>query len=259
MNSRYHVPALVRALEVIETLAKYGRKGVTLAALTETLGYPKNSIFRITATLSDLGYVARSADSYKFRLTKKILSYGLYSVTDENIVEQAIDVMRALRDSTGASAFLGVLNHADGMILEQAPGGHPFKLAVDPGTRFTLHSSAPGKALLAFLAEDERNKILRKIKFRKFTERTITSARAFRTELAHVRACGYAVDFAEEFEGIHCVGAPIFDYTNESVAALWISGAAVVLPAEKFKSSGAALLKAARQISERLGYLGTGT
>lgn len=255
-NERYHVPGLVRALELVEFLAGCGRKGATLTELTEALGYPKNSVFRITATLLDMGYIARSAESQKFRLTKKFLSYGLYSVTDENIVEQSMDVMRELRDATDASAFLGVLHNGGGMILEQVPGGHPFKLTVDPGALFNLHSSAPGKALLAFLTEEEREQRLKKIQFRKFTERTIIAPGEFRKELEKVRKCGYASDYAEEFEGIHCVGAPVFDYTNRPVAALWVSGASVVLPLEKFEDCGALIKKAALRISERLGYLG---
>jgi DNA-binding IclR family transcriptional regulator len=255
MNERYHVPALLRALEVIEMLAGCGRTGATLTELTETLDYPKNSIFRITTTLLDMGYISRDPDSPKFRLTKKFLSYGLQSVTDENIVEQSIDVMREVRDTTGASAFLGVLHDGAGMMLEQAPGGFPFKLSIDPGTKFRLYCGSPGKALLAFLPNDELEAYLKKIKFQKFTPRTITNLKAFRQELAQVRECGYAVDHAEEFEAVHCVGAPVFDYTNRPVAALWVSGASIVLPAEKFEECGQLVKAAGLKISKRLGYL----
>lgn len=255
-NERYHVPALVRALEVVEVLAERGQAGATLTELTAALKCPKNSIFRITTTFLDLGYVSRDRDSQKFRLTKKFLSYGLYSVTDLNIVEQSIDVMRELRDAIGASAFLGVLHNGEGMILEQAPGGFPFKLSVDSGTRFKLHCSAPGKAILAFLPEEEREQRLKGIKFQRFTARTITAMKPFRLELEHVRERGYALDLAEEFAAIHCVGAPLFDYSNHPVAALWVSGASIVLPEEQLGECGQRVKAAALRISERLGYLG---
>ena len=254
-NERYHVPALVRALEVVERLAECGRDGSSLAELTVKLGYPKNSIFRITTTLLDMGYISRSSDSSRFRLTKKFLSYGLRAVTDESIVEQSIDVMRDVRDVTGSSVFLGVLHNGGGMMLEQMPGGFPFKLTIDPGARFKLFCSAPGKSILAFLPEDELEERLKKIQFKAITSNTITTRKAFREELSKVRKQGYALDHAEEFDGIHCVGAPIFDYTNRPVAALWISGASVVLPAEKFEKLGAILREEAFRISERLGYL----
>jgi DNA-binding IclR family transcriptional regulator len=254
MNERYHVPSLTRALKVVELLAGCGRKGATLAELTEQLGYPKNSIFRINATLVDMGYLSRDPESMKFRLTKKFLSYGLFSVTDANIVEQSIDLMRELRDTTDISVFLGVMYNTHGIILEQAPGGHPFKLSVDPGTHFRLFCSAPGKAMLAFLPKEQQAEQLKKIKFEKFTPQTIPDLKALRAELATVRANGYAVDHAEEFTAIHCVGAPIFDYTNHPVASLWVSGASVVLPAEKFDAIGTTVRSFAQRISERLGF-----
>ncbi|VGO13865.1 Transcriptional regulator KdgR [Pontiella desulfatans] len=255
MNERYHVPALKRALEVVEHLAGCGRDGASLSELTDRLGYPKNSIFRITTTLLDMGYISRSAESQRFRLTKKFLSYGLRAVTDENIVEQSVDVMRDLRDATESSVFLGVLHNGGGMVLEQMPGGFPFKLTIDPGARFKLYCSAPGKAILAFLPEEEAAVRMKKIQFKQFTPNTITTRKAFREELDRVRAQGYALDHAEEFDGIHCVGAPIFDYTNHPVAAMWISGASVVIPGEKFGECGPLVKTAALRISERLGYL----
>ena len=258
MNERYHVPALKRALEVVERLAECGRDGASLAELTVTLGYPKNSIFRITTTLLDMGYISRSSESQKFRLTKKFLSYGLHAVTDESIVEQSIDVMRDVRDATNSSAFLGVLHNGGGMVLEQMPGGFPFKLTIDPGARFKLFCSAPGKAILAFLPEKEAEERIKKIQFQKFTANTITTRKAFREELAKVRELGYGLDHAEEFEGIHCIGAPVFDYTNRPVAAIWISAASVVIPAEKFEEYGTVLKQAALRISERLGYIKEG-
>ncbi|MDF7797828.1 IclR family transcriptional regulator [Pontiellaceae bacterium B1224] len=255
MNQQYHVPGLSRALEVIEYLAECGHSGATLTELTAALGYPKNSIFRITTTLLDKGYFSRDPDSQKFRMTKKFLSYGLVSVTDRNIIEQALDVMRHLRDETNTSTFIGVLHNGAGMILEQAPGGFPFKLSVDPGTRFKLHCSAPGKALLAFVSEEERELLLKKIRFTLHTPQTITAMKPFRTELKQVKDLGYALDCAEEFDGIHCIGAPIFDYTNQAVAAIWISGASFALPPESFSKNGQRVKTAALKISERLGYL----
>ena len=255
MNERYHVPALKRALEVVERLAECGRDGASLAELTVTLGYPKNSIFRITATLVDMGYLSRSDETQRFRLTKKFLSYGLHAVTDENIVEQSIDVMRDVRDATESSAFLGVLHNGGGMVLEQTPGGFPFKLTIDPGARFKLYCSAPGKSILAFLPEEEAEERMKKIQFKAFTPNTITTRKGFREELSTVREQGYALDHAEEFEGIHCIGAPVFDHTNRPVAAIWISGASVVVPEEKFDEYGEILREAAGRISERLGYL----
>lgn len=253
-NERYHAPILIRAFEVIECLTKQGREGATLTELKNALDCSKNSIFRITTTLHDLGYLARDPESQKFTLTKKFLAFGLHAISDENLIEQSMDVMHELRDSTRAAAFIGVLNEGKGVLLEQAPGGYPFKLSIEPGAQFRMHCSAPGKAMLAFMLQAEAEPILKKIQFSSFTETTITTLRAFRKELAEVKQLGYALDRAEEFEGIHCVGAPVFDHTQRVIAALWISGTSSNLPTEDLPSLGGRVKEAAARISARLGY-----
>lgn len=252
-TDRYHIPSLVRALRVVEYLADHPC-GATLTAMVTELKLPKNSVFRITTTLMSEGYLVRDEDTMQFRLTRKFLAYGLTAVSEEDLIENALDIMRNLRDETDTTAFLGTLYGAEGVMIEQAPGGHPFKLSVDLGTRFYLHSGAPGKAMLAFLSAERREKLMARMHFKRFNERTITDPDAFRKELAGIRERGYSVDRAEEFEGIHCVGAPVLDYNGDVVASLWISGAEVVLPEEKFEEYGPIVREHALQISRRLGY-----
>jgi DNA-binding IclR family transcriptional regulator len=211
-------------------------------------------VFRITTTLMDEGYLERANGTMSFRLTRKFLAYGLTAVSEEDIIENSMDVMRRLRDITDTTAFIGTIYGTKGVMLEQAPGGHPFKLSVDLGTRFLLHSGAPGKAMLAFLPEEEREKIMDQMEFQRFNERTITDRDEFRRELEGIRQRGYSVDRAEEFEGIHCVGSPIMDHTGSVVASLWISGAEVVLPVDKFDEYGPIVREHAMEISRRLGY-----
>lgn len=257
VSRRYLIPNLERGLRVMEFLSSQPT-GATLTEIVAGTRLPKNSVFRITLTFLENGYLTRNENTMKFRLTKKFLVFGLAAVSDENLIESAIGSLRKLRDETDCTAYLGALYGAEGVILEQAPGGHPFKVSVDLGTRFHLHSGAPGKAMLAFLPEEECEELMKQMKFVRFNERTITDREAFRVELAGTRKCGYAVDRAEEFAGIHCVGAPVFDRSGRMVAAIWITGQEVVLPEAKFSKYGAIVKQHAMKVSERLGYAGAG-
>ena len=50
-----------------------------------------------------------------------------------------------------------------------------------------------------------------------------TSRAALDAEIAAIRERGFALDNEEREEGLHCIGAPIFDYTGAVVAALSVS------------------------------------
>jgi DNA-binding IclR family transcriptional regulator len=249
----YQVPSLERALALLEALARQ-TGGLTLTELTDVLEIPKNSVFRITSTLLTHGYLYRDPDSRRFCLTWKWLPFGYAAMNENNLVEMARDAMRTLRDSTGETVLLGVRLEDEGIVLDQAPGTHSIKLSVDPGTRFRLHTSAPGKAILAYLPRVEQEALLKRLKLTRYTERAIATVPALIECLEGVRKLGYAVDQAEEYEGIHCVGAPVLDHAGSAVAAIWVTAPSCRLTQEQFAGVGTTVREFAASISRRLGF-----
>lgn len=252
-DNNYHVPNLERALNIFQLLADHPQ-GMTQKALIDALGASKNSVYRITQTLLDHGYIARDEVSRSYRLTRKMMVLGASAMGDAHLVEQSIDEMRQLRDVVDASVFIAVLDGTKGVILEQAIGGSPFKFSVDLGSRFTLHSGAPGKALLAFLPESESDELLSQLELSRFTERTITSVEEMQVEMARIRERGYATDCAEEFEGCHCVGTVIKDHRNYPIAMLWATGTSFSISEDRFAEVGEQLKAAAARISAKFGH-----
>ena len=61
------------------------------------------------AYLSLRGFLEKVENTKRYRLTPRLLVLGAMSVTDANIFEKSIDVMRRLRDATGETALLGTL------------------------------------------------------------------------------------------------------------------------------------------------------
>ena len=70
--SRYSVPNLDRALSLLEVLSATPA-GLTLSELAATLHIPTNSVFRISRTLEERGYLERQEATKRFCLTQKLL------------------------------------------------------------------------------------------------------------------------------------------------------------------------------------------
>jgi len=258
LDSQYHVPNLERALEIMELLSSRPG-GVGMAEIAKLMNYPANSVFRILSTLEERGYVLREPESKKYSLSRKLLALGYQALDETGLVEIAVDALRRLRDETGETALLGVLLDGEGVVLDQMPSPQPIKFIVNPGTRFPLHTAAPGKAMLAYLPEDERERQIGRIKFTRFNDQTIADADALRRELDNVRRRGYAFDLGEEEESLFCTGAAILDYRGYPRAALWVTGPAFRLTKEKLKTVGETAQRLAGECSARLGYQnGTG-
>lgn len=257
-NSKYHVPNLERALQIFELLSEHPG-GLTIAHITESLNVPRNSVFRITATLLDLGYLRRDEDNKFFHLSPKLLTLGYAVVNESNLLENALTVMRELRDRYKETVPLAILQGHEGLILEGVQGTHSFRYVYEPGRRFQLHTSAPGKAMVAFLPEAEREQIIKSMAFQRYNERTITEPSAYRAELARVRQLGYSIDHAEQMDGMHCIGAPVFNRHGYPVAAIWITGPSSRIKEEEFEQIGQDVRRYADRISTTLGYMAPDT
>jgi DNA-binding IclR family transcriptional regulator len=123
------------------------------------------------------------------------------------------------------------------------------------GRRASAHSTAVGKAMLAFMSQKEVENIIEEHGLPVCTPNTITDKEALLRELERVRQQGYAVDDIENEDGIRCVGAPIFDHQGKPVAALSVSGPAFRLSMERVKELTGAVTSTALEISRQLGYL----
>ena len=115
-----------------------------------------------------------------------------------------------------------------------------------------LHVSATGKAMLAYLPKPRLNEILGQIKLTRYNERTITTRHGLLEELKRIRECGFALDRGEEFHGIHCVAAPVFNRHQQAVAAIWITGPEDRMPQGAFADLGKTMRRYADQITDRL-------
>lgn len=252
-DARYSVPNLERGLRILELLQDH-HDGLSQTELASRLGYSKTSVFRVTRTLLEYGYLLRNDDTKTLRLSRKLLALGSRALADTDLMASAIDVLRRLRDTIRETVLIGTLADDAFIVLEQVLGAHPFKFSVDRGARLPLHTAAPAKAMLALLPGREREAAIDRIAFTRFNDRTLTSPAAFRQELQAVREQGYALDRGEQLGGIHCVAAAVLDRHGYPIAGVWTTGPADRLRESDLPAVGALLASQVRIISHRQGF-----
>jgi DNA-binding IclR family transcriptional regulator len=243
-------PALSRGLALLEALdAAPG--GLTLTELSDAIDSPKNSTLRLIQVLVDGGWAVRDPATLRVRLTAKVLRLGQPRVGDVSLSECALPVMRRLRDESGETVQLGILVGDETLIIEKAESRLPVRIGVEVGLRLALHDNAPGKVLVAFLPEAERERLLASMAFPATTPHTITDPDEFRRQCERARAEGYALDLDENYEGIRCVAAPIWDRPGHVLAVIWISGPSKRLSQSALPRMAAMVMAAAQSIEER--------
>jgi DNA-binding IclR family transcriptional regulator len=254
-DTTYSVPGLERGLAILEFLAEHP-EGKSQNEIAEELHCPSASVFRMTLSLEKAGYLVRNPKTKAFRHTMKMLMLGQKAISEIDLVGNSLPTMRKLRDALHDTVALGVLNEMEIIVLESVLGSHLFRFSLTAGHRIGLHASAPGKAILGFLPEDQRDRTIQSIKFVRYNDHTITTAKAFQQELASVREKGYSVDRGEEYASIYCLGAPIFDRNGYPIAAIWVTGPDNRVKPSQYPSIGEQIRDGALEISRILGYQG---
>jgi DNA-binding IclR family transcriptional regulator len=140
------------------------------------------------------------------------------------------------------------------VILEEVTGTHAFRFVLEPGKSFNLHTSAPSKAIIAYLPKHEQDILINNIKYERYTKNTIVTKKDFLQTLKEVNKQGFAIDHAEEIEGMHCLGAPIFNRKGLPIAAVWITGPSIRIKQSDFDTIGRDVRFHADKISRNLGY-----
>lgn len=255
-NPELILSTLDKGLRVLETLGRDGAdRGLTLTELGRLLGMHRTTLFRFLATLRARGYVERDPGTDRYRLGLEVLSLASSLLDGLDVRRLARPVLVALSDATRELVHLAVFDQGYVVTIERIEGKEPLSLQTGIGARRPAYCTASGKAILAWLAADDVDRVVA-AGMPAVMPRTITSAAALAAELAEVRARGYAVDDEERIAGVRCVAAPVFDHERGVVAAVSIAAPLVRMSWERVRQLGEEVRVAADAVSRRLGYLG---
>ncbi len=241
------VPAVDRALSVFEMLAS-SSKGLTLSQIARNLGIARSSTFYVLNTLAARGYVYRNSSRGRYSFTPKLFSLANSSVAGLHVRERAAPFLRTLMQRTALTVHLVVLSQNELVVIDRFAPSQSNQLPTWIGKRLPIHCTGAGKALLAYLPEDQRERLIRQGLIR-YNENTIVSPAKLRQELQRVRANGFAVDDEEETIGLRCIGAALFDENQQAVAAISVAGTVEQITDEALHSMARLVVDTAAGIS----------
>ncbi len=211
------VNAAVRAFVVLERLSR--QRAIGLEDLSRDVKMAKATVYRFLLTLQELGY-ARRADGDRWALSLRMFNVGSRALDHLDLHSVARPVAEELAEDLGETVHMGVLEGDSAVYVLKIESRYTIRMFSRVGRRIPLYCTAIGKALLAFAPEEEREAALKGVRLLAFTPRTLTTRAALAAELKRIRQCGFALDAEEHEEGIHCIGAPIFDHTGAVVAVI---------------------------------------
>ena len=226
-----------------------------LAELCRLLKSPKTTVHRMLLTLESLGYVQQNPQSLGYMASIKIFELGGKVTHNLNLTQIAKPLLIKLSEKTGETINLGILDDTDVICIDKVESKQHLKLDQPIGYRAKAYHTAMGKAILAYLSEEERGRLFAKHTVGTGTSKSLKTVSAIKEDLKRVREQGYAVDNEEYMLGVRCVGTPILDYNREVVAGVSIAGPASRIKEENIESLAKLVMETATFISNGLGIL----
>lgn len=252
-TGQYGIAVLDRALDVLEALAEApADASLGVSEIARRIGATKTAAFRILVNLERRGYVDKDPATATYALGTRLAYLGERSLSAIHLRGAARSMLAELHQRFGETVNLAVRDGAEIVYVDMIESGHGLRMAARIGGRDALHSTALGKAILAFLAPETRDGLLQGgLPAR--TGQTITEPVKLLAELARVRERGFAEDRDENEVGARCLGAPIFDHRGAVAGAISISAPDSRLDDARAAVAAAAVVEGAAAVTRRLG------
>jgi len=255
-TERHSIQSVDRAVSLLEAIAEAGGES-TLTELSHRTRLNISTCHHLLSTLVARGYVAKVPVRRSYALGARILYLSNACLRQVDLPARAAPFIEKINERTGETVHLAVLQGDAMMKVAKRESRHPVR--VDTGTlgkTDAAHATATGKAMLAWLPEDDMRRILSH-GLTRFTPKTICEWPSLIEALRHVRRNGYAVDDEEYQPGVICIGAAIRDHNGAVVGAISASTPTMRANDEHLSLVREQVCAAVRALSAELGGPGT--
>src|SRR5689334_7990164 len=250
----HSIQSVDRALFLLETIAEAGGEA-TLTELASRTGLNISTCHHLLATLIQRGF-ATKVPGRLYALGARII-YLAHACLQVDLPRRAQPYLEAINQATGETVHLAALQSDSVVTLSVREARHAVRVdTCRIGKMEAPHATSVGKAILAWLPEEEINRILVD-GMKRYTDKTITDMPALLESLRLVRRNGYAIDREEFLPGVICVGAAIRDQAGTVIGAISASTPTMRASEEHIALMRKEITTAARGLSAEFGEPGS--
>jgi len=240
-----------RVLAIFELMLQRGEP-VTVSEVVRALRIPKSTAYELVRTLTAAGYLERNGTATYF-LGRKLFELGMAYRSQMDLLKEGGKVVEELRDETGETVQLSVLENNVMLVLVKEESSKPIRIISRVGSRVPVNWAAAGRLLVSDLSASELKPLLQRIAKPSPTGRAPTDPDELVRQIKRFRTQGFGFELNEANEHAGCVAAPVTDVSGKCVAAI-----SIVAPEQRLQRQHREILidavrRAADKLSRRLG------
>lgn len=220
--------------------------------LAQRCGLSKSQVSKILSALVDSGLVVQDSATRMFSIGKRCFVLGSRFTNYDRLCQAATPVMRELLNRTGHSVRLSVPDNDQSLYLIGLEGPHFMDTGWRSGSGVPYGVTSVGRVMMAFMAPEERERLL-KLPLPSLTAETVKDRATVARLVEQARVDGYSVQRNETTQGLGVISVPLFQTGQQMVGALGLAFPSHLIQAGEEPPLIDALQDAARSISQRMG------
>jgi DNA-binding IclR family transcriptional regulator len=224
---------------------------MSLTEICKQVGIYKSKGHSILNTLKQSGFVEKDPQAKTYSLGPALIFLSRHVLDNLYYPDIVAPFLDDLAKETNGTALFGLVYGEHLLVVGKREGNQNIGFSIRLGHRFHITLGAHGKAIVAFMPEVDREKILTKkrVYFHGLDSSRLNMKR-LRDELSKCRQLGYAQDVGEVTQGVNFVSAPVFGVQEKIIGCIILIGTFAENLIEKY---GAKTADVARRISYKLG------
>lgn len=238
-----------KTLSILEIVAERG--GVTAREVSQALGYPMPTVYRLLQALVQSDYLVHLKAEHRFELGYKLDRLGLSLHRQIGVPTPVRMEIVRLHDTAKAAGYFAVYRGADVVVayVVDSPR-HPRLTPLSFGFHEAGHATAFGKILLAGMSTDQRAQYLDVHGMARLTQTTITAKAELDVHLADVANRGIAWEREEFVPGMTCAAIGVRNGAGMLVGSVAISAPSGEISSSRERELERLLRDASNQVSK---------
>lgn len=222
MTSTQSNAAAIRAFRIIELLAQ-AREPLALSDISTRMDLPRQSVHRLLKQLESAWLVNRDGPGqHRYVCSSRVRQMAIDLLMTIGPAAERRAILQELADKVQASCNLAISSGDAVVYLDRVEANWSANTKLTPGTRVPFHCTASGKLLMSLLPKQQRERLLRRLPLRPWTELTISDATQLRAELDETRRRRLGVNRGEYISGIIAIAVPVMLTPHKASAAVAI-------------------------------------
>jgi len=228
------VPAVDQAARVLINMAKSQETAMRLTDIFREVDISPSKAFSILATLNKYGFIEKDPQTKTYSLGLGLLYLANRVLDRLDIRDIVTPFVEELSKQTRKTVIFGLINGEHVFVVAKREGDPFMDISIRLGHRFHITFGSLGKAIVPFLPETERNKILSRKKLYFYGDPSRMDRDRLLKEMEQCRKLGFAEEIGDIRPGIHAISAPVMGPRGKVIGCIALVGTFAESLAEKY-------------------------